>query len=473
MIAPIDAVPCTEDQQAELLRYVRTGRLFELMEWVESGKPTLCPVYERPRNRSSLIHEAVDHGNHSMVRFLWERTWQRPWETDSLVASTIFKRNAASCEIAKFLIRQGIPLGRTSACSVFETHDDELIHLALAKGLSVRSPGGFADALSMTGHSKHLLRLFRELRGAYPDLETEGLLALREAVNDRKIRAVALITWAGVDPRRRIPDHPYDHPELPAEGTDDDDGPYLFSAFDEVQLDEKSRDLLKALKVEMSDDVWLHFFDQAGWLSPEQLPEVYHWIRKPDEVLLGHPAEASKLATMILKHLRGWTSDWLVERRQKLQLQACEYLAFLGIPFLVTENDHDVRQLRKSLGAVRNTEPLVRLLWVIHEKGDDAQRARLGQIIATPKMQSIVRQHDPFLLRDLGLGPKRLAKVTVTKRDRPWHADTYKPPRPFERPAKIKTTPEPPPRPIYSPPPPPAPTPTRPGYWNKWSHFHR
>jgi len=156
---------------------------------------------------------------------------------------------------------------------------------------------------------------------------------------------------------------------------------------------------------------------------------------------------------MILKHLRGWTSDWLVERRQKLQLEACEYLAYLGVPFLVTEKDYDVRQIRQSFGAVRNSELVVRLLWIIHEKGDEAQRARLKEIVAPPKMQSIVRQHDPFLLRDLGLGPKRLAKVNVTKRDRPWHSDTYRPPRPFERPAKIKTPPEPPPRPIYSPPP--------------------
>lgn len=89
-------------------------------------------------------------------------------------------------------------------------------------------------------------------------------------------------------------------------------------------------------------------------------------------------------------------------------------------------------------------------------------------------MQSLVRQHDPFLLRDLGLGSKRMANVKVSKRDRAWYLDSYKPPAPPEKPVRQRKSrkPEPPaPPPVYHPPS--APAPSRSGYWNRYSHFHR
>jgi hypothetical protein len=476
MNAPPDTPRCTAEEHEDVLRLVRLGMLFELIEWVESGKPTLCPDFEKPRARQSAICEALDHGNHSMVRFLWDKCWQHEWETDGLVASAVYDRNAAACEIAKYLIRQDLPLDGICAASVFETHDDELILMLLKRGMSVRHPDGFADALSMTGHSKHLLRLYRELNEEYPDLKTEGLLALREAVNDGKLRAAALLTWAGVDPLQRIPDDPYEEIEEPEEGEEDDED-YLRSAFDEVRLSEKTLDMLKALKVTLTDEVWLKFFDEAGWLRSASLDEVYHWVKDPDAILLRHPEKAAKAATTMLRHLEEWHPDWSTPSRQKKKLEVCEYLTCLGVPMLVTEEDYEIRSLRKSLSTVEDGKRVVRLLWVIHEKGDEEQRARLKEVVRTPKMQSLIRQHDQFLLRDLGLGPKRLAKMKVNKRDRPWHPETYKVPEPFEKPPK-KTRkrkgqePEPPARPTYYPPPAPSP-PTRPGYWNRYSHFHR
>ncbi|MEI6655173.1 MAG: hypothetical protein WCP45_10425 [Verrucomicrobiota bacterium] len=465
MIATPDVTVCTNEQHAELLRHARLGRLFELMEWVDQGKPTLCPDFERPRCRNSLIHEALERGNHSMVRVLWERAWQREWEIESLISTAIRERDAACCEIAKYLLKQGLPLGRSSACSIFETHDDELILMAMEQGLNVRGPDGFADALSTTGHSKHLLRLFRELRGRFPDLDKEGLVALRETVEKGKLRAAALLTWAGVDPLFAFPNDPYDEEEY------NNENGYLTSALDELRIDEKTREMLKALKVEMTVDVWFRFFGEAGWLRPESLPEVYHWIRNADQVLLAHPENAAKMATKILCHFSSWGDEWRIKTRQAEQLKACEYLASLGVPFLVMDHESDLRSIRRSCGNVKNTEALVRLFWMIHERGDGEQRGRLKELVQTPKMQSLVRQYDPFLLRDLGLGPKHLAKVTVTKKDRPWHIDTYKVIFPFEKPPKVKPEPPAPVRPLYVPPPP-QPEPRR-GYWNKWSHFHR
>jgi hypothetical protein len=463
MIASPETPSCSAEQHAEILRHVRLGRLFELMDWVAAGLPTLIPESERHRNTDSPIREAIKCGNHSMVRFLWEKCWQRQWEADSLVSSALWDGNAAAYEIAKYLLNRGLPLGHASAYSVFKTHDDELIYAALNLGLSVRGPDGFADALSATGHSKHLLRLFRELRADYPDLEKEGLLALKEAVEEGKIRAAALLTWAGVDPLVEFPQDPYD--------TDDDD-PYLSSVLDSVRLDDKTRDMLKALKIELTDEIWLRFLQTAGWLSPERLAEIWHWRKNPEEILLAHPDKAAEFTTSILKHLDGWCNEWEQKRRQAIQLKACEYFAHLGLPFLVTKEDYDIRSLRRSFSKVHEPQALARLFWVIYERGDEAQRERLKEIVRTPKMQSIIRQNDRFLLRDLGLGPKRSLSIKITKRDRPWHIEDCKVVCPLEKPSKVKEE-KPVPQhhvPYYSPPPP---EPPKRGYWNRWSHFHR
>ena len=463
MIASPEIPTCSPEQHAVILQHVRLGRLFELMDWVAEGLPTLIPDAERPRTKDSPIREAIKCGNHSMVRFLWEKCWQRQWEADSLVSAALWDGDAAAYSIAKHLLSQGLPLGNTSAYSVFKTHDDELIHTALKLGLSVRGPDGFADALSATGHSKHLLRLFRELRGDYPDLEKEGQLALREAVDNGKIRAAALLTWAGVNPLIEFPEDPYDT---------DDDAPYTISILDRVHLDDKTPDMLKALKIEITGEIWLNFLQTSGWLKPDKMAEIWHWRKDPEETLLANPALAAELTTSILKHLDGWCNEWEQKRRQAIQLKACEYFAHLGVPLLITKEGYDIRSLRRSFGKTHDTHALARLFWVIHERGDEEQRARLKEIVRTPKMQSIIRQHDPFLLRDLGLAPARMASIKITNRDRPWHIEDCKVTCPFEKPAKVKK-PEPVPLqpPHYHPPV--APDPPRRGYWNKWSHFHR
>jgi len=302
---------------------------------------------------------------------------------------------------------------------------------------------------------------------------TEGLLALREAVEKHKVRAVALLTWAGVDPLKQIPTDPYDEVNDELSGGTDDE-PDVISALDQVRCDEKAQVIIKALKVEMTEELWFRFLDESSWLRIEQFPQVFHWIRKPEEAIARNPDKAAKVATSILKYLEGWGDSWRTEQNQRLKLQACEYLAWIGTPMLVTESDYEIRHIRKSLAAVKDTKLAVRVLWLIHEKGDEAQRERLKEIVRTPKMQSLVRQHDPFLLYDLGLGPKRMHSVKISKRDRIWHMDTYKPPAPPESPVREKKNKKSesimPPS-VYNPPT--SSASPRPGYWNRYSHFHK
>ena len=103
MLHPADTAVCSQEQHDELLSYVRLGQLFELMEWVDAGQPTLCPDFEKPRAKHSAICEALKRGNHSMVRFLWERCWQRSWELDGLVTGAIYDGEPPPAKSPSFL----------------------------------------------------------------------------------------------------------------------------------------------------------------------------------------------------------------------------------------------------------------------------------------------------------------------------------------------------------------------------------
>lgn len=219
--------------------------------------------------KRSPIIQSVRIGNHSLVVFLWENAFQRQWELDSLLRYTMWKNSPAADEIVLYLIRQGLPLGQLTAYDVFPTHNESLIRLALKRGMDVRGGDGFADALLSTGCSKFLLRLYRDLKDDYPDLVYEAHIALREAAEEGKIRAVALLTWVGVDPFYKFPVSPYDTDTF-----------WCKSAVDEIRLNDQTREMLKAMKVKMTDDVWFQFFDKSVWLAPECSKEIFYWRPK-------------------------------------------------------------------------------------------------------------------------------------------------------------------------------------------------
>lgn len=427
MIASSHVSTASQGEYETVLDLIKIGKLFELMDWVENSKPTLCPDFEKPKYKQSPFLTAIELGNHSMVRYLWEKCWQREWEISDAVDFALGGRNKASYSIAKYLIDQDLPTDNVSAYSAFISHDDSLIYSLLDRGMSVRGPDGFADALIGTGCSKPMLRLYRELSLTNPDIVTEGLIALREAVQKDKIRATALLTWAGIDPRTRISDDPYE----PGDADETCEYTYI-SAYGHLVLNKQTREMLKAMKVDVTVEVWLYFLKQACWLHHELAPEVFHWIKKPEATLLAHLDKATEMGALTLRHLGGWrASDWVESARQSKKFEILEYFLSIGIPLLKAEDSCDHQSIRRSLRSVVDSRRTVRLIWLIYVTGDDAQRDFLKEIVRTPAMQKLVREFDPFLLAEMKLGSKHLQKQSPSKRDRPWHLETFKSPTPF------------------------------------------
>jgi hypothetical protein len=410
---------CSSGEHKKLMLLVRQGKLFELMDWVKEGKPTLIP-YKQNVSRSPIIR-AARIGNHSMVTFLWKHALQSQWEIDDLIHYTMWENSPAAAEIVLYLLEHGLPIGRLTACDVFPTHNEKLIRLALKRGMDVRGGDGFADALLSTGCSKFLLRLYRELKDDYPDLVFEAHIALRYAAKEGKLRAAALLTWVGVDPEFEFPQDSY-NPGLTSSA----------SALGQVRLNEQTREMLKAMKVEMTQDVWFQFFDKSVWLVPEMSDEIFYWRNDGEKILAKDPEKASKVFMSALNCCADWVCSYPDKEYQKKGLIIAEYLASRGVPCLLRLNErNDYNYLRRTCYGAQDTKPLVRVFWVLFQYGDYDQRDRLRELCRVGKMQSIVRDHDPQLVRDLGLGTKRQLEYQTDPEDRPWRMETYEPPVPW------------------------------------------
>jgi hypothetical protein len=79
MIASADIQRCTAAEWDEFRRMVAHGMLFEVVEWIDQGKPTLRPE----KKHTSAFESAVMAPNLSMTQGLWERAWQERREAVS------------------------------------------------------------------------------------------------------------------------------------------------------------------------------------------------------------------------------------------------------------------------------------------------------------------------------------------------------------------------------------------------------
>jgi len=94
----------SKEQWDEFRHLVRHGMLFEVIAWIETGKPTL-----RPENKhASPFEDALMAPNLSMTQVLWERAWQEKREVERAVFSLACGKR--SYVVLRYLLVQNCPI---------------------------------------------------------------------------------------------------------------------------------------------------------------------------------------------------------------------------------------------------------------------------------------------------------------------------------------------------------------------------
>lgn len=122
---------CNPDEWNEFRSMVGHGMLFEVIEWIDSGKPTL-----RPEGKTtSAFESALLAPNLSMTQVLWERAWQDDWEVHRALSSLCWENR--SKVLLRYLLEAGCPTDGITGYDLCLTHDLDLVRLGMRKGIAI------------------------------------------------------------------------------------------------------------------------------------------------------------------------------------------------------------------------------------------------------------------------------------------------------------------------------------------------
>jgi hypothetical protein len=400
VIANPEVVRCSEEEWAEFRRMALHGMLFEIIKWIDDGRPTLRPL----KKHTTAFGDAVAAPNLSLTQVLWERAWQDRAEAVSVLGSLACNRN--SIVVMRYLLEHGCPVDHVTGFDLCLFHHLDLIRIGMARGVNILEPDGWAAAFVHVG-SHPLIRFYIEERERIPGLKRDAVQALCRCIEDSRLRAVGLLKWAGVDPFAKAPR--YNSWEDPEEEWD---------GFPALRLSQakKAGELLNLLKLKPGVGEWFQLLECMASGSGDDFASVYNLVKDPDSVIMKNPALSEALLRRLLSSI-GWGWSWNPARSERL-VGLCFRLMELGISLRWKEKDA-IHQFRRDVFRWDSKADVFKVLSMAATVADDQSRADLAELVRTPKMRELVISHDARILSRLGIpGPADYLDIPTAREAR-------------------------------------------------------
>ncbi len=382
---------------AEFRRMAQHGMLFEIIKWIDAGRPTLRPL----KKHTTAFGDAVAAPNLSLTQVLWERAWQEHAEAVSVLGSLAYSRN--SIVVMRYLLEHGCPVDHVTGLDLCLFHDLDLIRIGMARGVNILEPDGWAAAFVHVG-SHPLIRFYIEEKERIPGLKRDAVQALCRCIEESRLRAVGLLKWAGVDPFAKAPKYgSWEDPEEEWDG---------FPALRLCQA-KKAGELLKLLKLKPGVGEWFQLLECMASGSGEDFATVYDLVKDPDSVIVENPALSESLLRRLLSSI-GWGWSWNQARSERL-IGLCFRLMELGIRLRWNDKD-DIHQFRRDVFRWESKADVFKFLSKAVDLADDRSRADFSELVRTPKMRELVISHDARILSRLGIpGPADYLDVPTSQ----------------------------------------------------------
>jgi ankyrin repeat protein len=220
-----------------LLRLCKAGRLFEVQDWIASGK-SLCVPDE---SKTTPVEVALNAGFHSLVELLLQNEENQQLKNRALQQALSLKR----LDLIELLVSYGAEISSVPFIDVLYVWDPSIIRYFLDQGADFIT--GFPFAVAFREKIRTALSPWRECKAKHPSLapqlQEQADRALRHFCFEGNLKWVSLLIWAGADPRSAGP--VFD---------DDEDDPDGFStAFDAATYCDDVQ-VLKRLKPDAKRD---------------------------------------------------------------------------------------------------------------------------------------------------------------------------------------------------------------------------
>jgi hypothetical protein len=195
--SPPEPLRASREELEPLFELCRAGRLFEVQDWIASGKPINPPPEPRKHSKfTSPLLVAIDKGFHSLVKVLLEGgALQEPDGYDSPMNRVLRLRRR---DLVELLVDNGFDPKSIDFAEVLHSWDPGLMEYFLERGADPLTDQPFAQALC--NRVRTALNVLKKHRETVPELQEQANIALRHHCKEGNLKWVQLLLWAGADP---------------------------------------------------------------------------------------------------------------------------------------------------------------------------------------------------------------------------------------------------------------------------------
>lgn len=192
----------------------RTGRLYEIEQWIAEGRPIQCipPVERKFQLRLTPLQTAVTKGFHSMAALLMANGYDPNGDYYECLTTAVRSRDRGLIDL---LFRFGADPASCDFVEVLETYDRPIIDRFIEAGVDPCE--GNAVARALRHKTRPLLGFVKSHWNRFPSLQQQIDIALHVFVEKRDEKGVSLMLWLGANPYVISPSSAY--PEEADEAT--------------------------------------------------------------------------------------------------------------------------------------------------------------------------------------------------------------------------------------------------------------
>jgi ankyrin repeat protein len=380
---------CTEtyDEIKPLIELCKAGKLFEVQEWIASGKPVNPPPSVSGYKRKSPLEVAMDLGFHSLVQVLLDGgadlNEPRYWPLDHAL-------NNRRLDLVKLLIEHGADIRSVSMAAVFDTWQPDIIKWFIDQGADAETDNPLAYALC--NRIRTALGIFRSYKDHFPSFQEQANTALRYHCKEGNLKWVSLILWAGADPYAKGPDS-WDEdadPEIDRNALELAAGYEHFDVFGIKKIH------LDPARPELKEMLW----EACHAKNSEFLEKLLQKGFNPG----GYEDSGSPLIQSLLTNM-SWYFDfnrwdiWKTDRGKKRdmdneksreKIKMIHMLAKHGAKW-VPKDSSQIGEARRSLLKMK-PDYTVEFVWIM-SRYNACNREDIEELIRTPSIQALISPH--------------------------------------------------------------------------------